>query len=408
MSNRRQDRGVRVSQRDTLSYWLPLTLTVSVAALGIATWIWSERKDDEELPRGPSGNKSYPKPGQESRSDDKSESNSSNGSEAAIPLSSPLYNQGYMARMSDVLRRTPSPQQIFDGASKSIVVGFTAATAVVGTALGSIMEEDKNAYKDHQTWSEEVNSRKSEFILHNSSTETAGTIKPSTNSGKRKTVAIVISASGDSRLKGEKEEFQEYASILSYLPQKTNFLKIRLFILIYAPLLKVHPLDASSSYIELQGPDLDIHEGQAQLIAENSKKIHIPATSPTIFDIVYSEALRMVEKETMVLPFTSAAGHLQILRHLNPDVIYLQESLSGVNGEFISNLQTWLRQDMVLIIGDGCTSSGLADTDSEVEPSDSKNYWWKREERIGKGRGVIVIEAFRVGDDWEKRVENKE
>jgi hypothetical protein len=34
--------------RSTFGYWIPLTLTVTAAAVGIAAWIWSERKDDEE------------------------------------------------------------------------------------------------------------------------------------------------------------------------------------------------------------------------------------------------------------------------------------------------------------------------------------------------------------------------
>ncbi|KAI6245545.1 hypothetical protein HI914_06781 [Erysiphe necator] len=415
MSYQRQDHNARVSRRDTLSYWLPLALTVSITALGVATWIWTERRDDDELPRAPSGKKSYHGSKQH---DDKFERDSSHENEGATTLPSPFYNQGYMARMSDVLRRTPSPQQIFDGASKSIVDGITAASVVVGTALGSIMEEDRNAYKDHQTWSEEVNSRKSEFHLERPSSETlnlqrsisdrVNTINTSSKSVMRKTIAIVISTGSDSGLKEEEEKFQVYASILSYLPQKIDFLKTRLFILIYAPLLKVHPLDASPSNSGLQDPTLKRNNIQSQLSFESSDKIQFSATQSTMFDSIYFEALRIVEKETMVLPFTSATGHLQILRHLKPDIVYLQESLSGINGEYISNIQTWLRQDIVLIIGDGCNSSGLADTDSEIKPIDSKEYWWKREDRVGKGRGVIVMEAFRIGDDWNKRVENKD
>ena len=39
----------------------------------------------------------------------------------------------------------------------------------------------------------------------------------------------------------------EIQSILSHLPRNIDFSKIRLFVLIYAPFLKEHPLDATSS-----------------------------------------------------------------------------------------------------------------------------------------------------------------
>ena len=46
-----------------------------------------------------------------------------------------------MGRMSGALRRTPSPQQILDGASKKVVAGVSAAGAAVTGALSSIIEE---------------------------------------------------------------------------------------------------------------------------------------------------------------------------------------------------------------------------------------------------------------------------
>lgn len=33
--------------RSAFGYWVPLTLTVTAAAIGVAAWIWSERRDDE-------------------------------------------------------------------------------------------------------------------------------------------------------------------------------------------------------------------------------------------------------------------------------------------------------------------------------------------------------------------------
>lgn len=104
----------------------------------------------------------------------------------------------------------------------------------------------------------------------------------------------------------------------------------------------------------------------------------------------------------MVLPYTSFSGHLQILRHLHPDVVYLEESLSGTNGAFINNLQTWLRQDVVLVINDDI-SKMVNDQAGKYKKND---YWWRINDRVGKERGVIVLEASRVSEDWAKRVES--
>lgn len=110
----------------------------------------------------------------------------------------------------------------------------------------------------------------------------------------------------------------------------------------------------------------------------------------------------------MVLPFTSSTGHVHILRHLNPEIVYLQESLAGDNGDVITHLQSWLRQDVVLVVGADGGHGGLADSESEAEHVEKKEQWWEREDRVGRGRGVVVVEGVRVGDDWARRVENRD
>ncbi|RKF73006.1 putative peroxin-22-like protein [Golovinomyces cichoracearum] len=412
MSYSRHDRNVRVSRKDTLSYWLPLALTVSAAAIGVATWIWSEREDDDndDLPPKYQRKDSFSESSESHLIIDKLESPDHHQNENTTSQPSPLYNQSYMARMSSVLRRTPSPQQLFDGASRSIVDGITAAGAVVGTALGSIMEEDKNAYKDHQTWSEEADSRVLNLTLVRPSTQLPviskvdlGIPTPQTTRNRfncRKTVAIVLSVDHYSSLTEINGETREHTSILSYLPHTTDFSKIRLFILIHAPLLKVHPFDAIKAHLELRDFTSNIQRELNQ-VDSLSKQFHSLTPTSTEFDSIYFAALNLVEKDSMVLPFTSTTGHAQILRHLNPDIIYLQESLSGTDGEIINHIHTWSRQDVVLIIDDNGAFRGSAEYET-------KNNWWKSLDRVGSGRGVIVVDAVRVGDDWAKRVENKE
>jgi hypothetical protein len=126
------------------------------------------------------------------------------------------------------------------------------------------------------------------------------------------------------------------------------------------------------------------------------------------FNAVYSQALGLVEKESMVLPFTSSNGYTHILRQLQPEVVYLQESLAGDSGSLVTHLQSWLRYDVILVVGAERGHGGLADSESEAEKPGKPEKWWQREDRVGRGRGVVVLDGMRVHDDWARRVQGKE
>jgi hypothetical protein len=187
---------VPAPRRRGFGHWIPLVLTVTVATISLAAWIWSERHDDDEDYDGPDRRPppqgTVPPPGY----GDLRQGETGYGTTAPPPEES----SSYMARMSGALKRTPSPQQFFDGASRTVVAGVAAAGAVVGNALSSIKEEDKNAYKDHKTWSEEAESRKAGAstgaAASGTRTQTQRGPPPSSN-GKRKTIAVVISADAD-------------------------------------------------------------------------------------------------------------------------------------------------------------------------------------------------------------------
>lgn len=185
-------------QRSLFGHWIPLILTVTVATIGIAAWVWSERQDDDEeeddsrrrRPGGPPD--TVPPP--EYR-------NLQSGETAYGTTTRSTEETSYVARVSDALKRTPSPQQIFSGASRTVAAGMTTAGVLVGNALSTIREEDKNAYKDHKTWSEEAESRKPGESPKDGTKRTSQ--KPASppqrgaapqNYGKRKTVAVVVSA----------------------------------------------------------------------------------------------------------------------------------------------------------------------------------------------------------------------
>lgn len=212
MSYDRYDRrqpGGSSSRKGVLGYWLPLVLTVTAATVGIAVWVWSERKDDDS--------DDYDR-----ERDDRPSSGPPSGLSSSGPRQAPQARQdgdhvsdgaGMLAKMSGALRRTPSPSQLFDNASRHVVAGVAAAGAVVGGALSSIREEDQRDFKDHNPWSEEAESR---TVGAQGATENAPQVKPAAppaqplssqrqlissqakrDPGKQKKVAIVVSADYD-------------------------------------------------------------------------------------------------------------------------------------------------------------------------------------------------------------------
>ncbi|KAL2155570.1 hypothetical protein VTH82DRAFT_312 [Thermothelomyces myriococcoides] len=401
-------------RRGVWSHWVPLAVTLTIATVGVAAWVWSQRKDDEREeaeqvaeyqdldyenadygdnpPYGASKDGPDPKSpgfgGVQPRSGD-------TGYGAAQPAAE--SSTSYWA----ALRRTPSPQQFFDSARRTVAAGVTAAGAAVGSALAAIREEDRTAFADHETWSEEVDAKQ----------ERAAAPPPAKDTSKRrKKVAIVVSA--DSGLGDiDADGFHEHASILSHIPTQLDHSAVKLYVLIYAPGLKDTALDTTSNRPppSLSSSFSNIDHAQAQV----SEEARSPPTSASAADpayhAIYSQAQALVEKDSMILTFTSPNGHAHILRHIQPEIIYLQESLSGENGSVVTNLQTWLRHDLVLVVGAEHGHGGLADSESEAEqPEKGKEVWWHREDRVGRGRGVVVVDGMRIQDDWARRVLGQE
>ena len=234
---RRQTYGAS-SRRTAWGYWVPLAVTLTVATAGLIAWVWSERKDDEDedIPPGPPppgyGNAPLPPAGYGPPGSQGPPGFDGPPGQPPYAPGQPPYAPGadgrgaedesIVARMSGALRRTPSPQQIFDGASRRVVAGVTAAGAVVGGALSSIREEDKTGYEDHSRWSEEADSqtgsvpaRKGPELIDLESSSSA-TVRQAASSGaklggKRKTVAIVVSAETDYEHAEDADYHQEHA-----------------------------------------------------------------------------------------------------------------------------------------------------------------------------------------------------
>lgn len=135
----------------------------------------------------------------------------------------------------------------------------------------------------------------------------------------------------------------------------------------------------------------------------------------SLFKTLYNQANALVDRDTSILPFTSREGHKHILRSIQPEIVYIQESLCGTDGSLVSELQGWVRQTVV-VIGDEGGFGGLIDSDTEDEQGARKRgegggasgKWWSKESVTGVGRGVSVVESLHVGEDWRRRVNDEE
>ncbi|KAL1642930.1 hypothetical protein SLS58_005172 [Diplodia intermedia] len=427
----RYDRRQQSSRRSTFGFWVPLVLTVTIATAGVAAWVWSERKDgddddDADLSYGEE-ERTYRQPPPPGYAED-------TYSESVGVTRE--QDESFVARMSGAIRRTPSPQQMFDNASRRLAQGVTAAGTAFGAALSSIREEDREDYGDHSRWSEEAARRHVEA----QSSQSAGAVgahtdafnatlqppaQPPRPGARKKTVVVVVpadSAVGDD----DHASYQEIPSILSHLAP-TNFATTNLFVLIYAPSLKPRSSSSNqsgslgSSYAAIPTPaqtpgdEMSSLEPQQYGSGHNTPKSgNIPSMSSStsenvLYNSIHARALRLVKDRTMVMPFTTPSGHVHMLRHLAPDLVYVTEDLSGTQGEYVEQIRNWVGQVMI-VVGAGGVGLGLVDTEDEGEGGGRINEkkWWETTTMVGLGKGVEVVDASRLIDDFERRAGGKE
>ena len=235
---------------------MPLIVTGALAIGGLAAWVWSERSEngeDDDLHDGkpqqrPPGAPRPPSHQSQGVGASLTQPGSSGGPPERPPggeaasyygpsggsrhVDAPPHEDGtWYDRVQGVVRRTPSPQQFFESASKQVSAGFAAA----GAALGSIVEEggddeytddsgkgrrsrdrrdeirdasQREGFSDHERWSEEAEERTKAGSVEAGSKQRAETVKG--KSRGKKTVAIVLSAhaleSSDERQLGYKTE----------------------------------------------------------------------------------------------------------------------------------------------------------------------------------------------------------
>lgn len=116
------------------------------------------------------------------------------------------------------------------------------------------------------------------------------------------------------------------------------------------------------------------------------------------------------------MPFTTPTGYVHMLKHLAPNLVYIVDALSGTNGSNIADVRNWVGQTIVVVGSDGTGLGGLVDTDDEGPASRSKSEhshlhadrWWEKTDMVGLGKGVEIVDASRLTDDFERRVGGRE
>ncbi len=212
--------------RSVLGYWVPLGLTVLAASMTIAAWVWSERTEEDDNEDGEKGRNGSGPEREEPPEHGHGYEQAPDApvSREAGPTGSENVSASVMARMSGAIRRTPSPQQIFDQASRRVVAGVAAAGAAVEGALSSIREEERDDFGDHSRWSEEAEMRQEgpdapsgamSGVAGPSSSQApatgatergmaaSGSAARRHTSGKRKSVAIVVAGEGSEHMSSE-------------------------------------------------------------------------------------------------------------------------------------------------------------------------------------------------------------
>ncbi|KAK2751081.1 hypothetical protein FQN57_000156 [Myotisia sp. PD_48] len=404
-------------RRSALGYWLPLAVTVGVATVGLAAWIWSERNDDDD-----DENLGYGEGVTPIKLDPSGTGSSSRGVTSAAEFGSRSEDVSVTSRVQDALRRTPSPQQLFDGASKKVAAGMAAAGAVMSGALASIREEDREQYEEHTPRLESEAAARDGPASRGSAQTTQQpppiTLVDSTakSAKRRKTVAIVVASVP--RGNGEHDHDQDpelesalvgHYSILSTLPQYVTRGAERVMVFIYAPGIANATLSArptpsgASSYSNIATEEAtEMDEPMPVITIEQDRSLYT-GTYP-YYKTLFDQARDIVDDQTLILPFNQPSGHVPLLRHMSPDIVYIQAGLTGDEGELVQQIAGYVRQ-VVVITGDDFGCGALMDSDDESQLADSgERKWWEKENALTASKRITTVKASHIGRDWRQRV----
>lgn len=220
--------------RSTFSYWVPLIITVTAATAGVVAWAWNEHRqgseEDDDADYEYYDERIEEEDSSTIHGDDRSAGGATAGGSVAgtsaygttnrstseVDVTN-SQNESFVSQMRGAIRRAPSPQKMFEGASKRVSAGM----AMLGRGLGSVNEEAPgDDYVDHERWSEEADTRERETAGVGAAMTGAaaaagaaslyGSRDGAGKSTSRRTVAIVVSAESDDRRDDQDDEDASY------------------------------------------------------------------------------------------------------------------------------------------------------------------------------------------------------
>ncbi|KAL7273397.1 hypothetical protein RUND412_003753 [Rhizina undulata] len=250
-----------------------------------------------------------------------------------------------------------------------LAIGLTAAVASVGLYywLGDSQHKDQHDDHGHQpprprrrsrndvehdriteVDEEEIEREERERAQQEASTSSSSLRRRRSALGQKKSVAIVIS--------------EESMSLLRYLPTPFNLQTTNIFVLIYSPDMKIHPL------------------------AEGGRT---PASA------AYEQAKALFPREyprEFILPYTSPSSLVPLLRQLAPETVYLEGSLAGEDGSVVTG-----------VLEGGWVGNVIVAVDTDGRGKSREEKWWEPA-RAKFGKNCRILSKEEVGDDWRRRI----
>ena len=106
------------------------------------------------------------------------------------------------------------------------------------------------------------------------------------------------------------------------------------------------------------------------------------------------------------MPFATPNGYVPMIKSLEPELVYVSDALAGEGGRDVLQLRDWVRQ-IVVVAGD--EAGGLLDTEDEGEETGpGRRRWYEESDAVGLGKGIEIVDAGRVEEEWERRVNGRE
>ena len=171
----------------------------------------------------------------------------------------------------------------------------------------------------------------------------------------KKSIAVVVS------------ESSSFSPLLEALPVPLPFDRARVFVLLYAPLVKMHPLSDPDDAPGAVNPRDSEPQGR---VYRQARQLYPPD-----------------EPVELLLPFGERSSLVPMLKQLEPDVVYVEAALAGEGSTVVHNVLDGGRVGSVVVaVQDPTTGQRIADETGRF------------------GKRCRVLDTPEVARDWVERI----